>query len=61
MTALNWTLWGVFIASISAMVISGGLVAADKTICSQHNRATTVLLVSTVVGTVSAGIGAVIA
>ncbi|OZF42304.1 hypothetical protein CH293_26640 [Rhodococcus sp. 14-2470-1b] len=61
MTALNWTLWGVFIASISAMVISGGVVAVDKTICSRHNRATTVLLVSTVVGTVSAGIGAVIA
>lgn len=61
MTALNWTLWGVFIASVSAMVISGGVVAVDKTICSRHNRATTVLLVSTVVGTVSAGIGAVIA
>ncbi|MBW4781906.1 hypothetical protein O4160_15225 [Rhodococcus sp. IEGM 1401] len=61
MTALNWTLWGVFIASISAMVISGGVVAVDKTICSRHDRATTVLLVSTVVGTVSAGIGAVIA
>jgi hypothetical protein len=51
----------VFIASISAMVISGGVVAVDKTICSRHDRATTVLLVSTVVGTVSAGIGAVIA
>lgn len=61
MTALKWTLWGVFIASISAMVISGGVVAVDKTICSRHDRATTVLLVSTVVGTVSAGIGAVIA
>ncbi|OZE80115.1 hypothetical protein CH298_26440 [Rhodococcoides fascians] len=61
MTALNWTVWGVFIASISAMVISGGVVVVDKTICSRHNRATTVLLVSTVVGTVSAGIGAVIA
>ena len=61
MTILTWTLWGLTVASMVGIIVGGGVIAVDKTICSRHDRATTVLLVSTVVGTVSAGISGVIA
>lgn len=61
MTILNWALWGLLVASVAGMIISGGVTAVDKTICSRHDRATTVLMASAIVGTLAAGIGVVIA
>ncbi|WP_206509850.1 hypothetical protein [Rhodococcus sp. KRD197] len=61
MTILNWALWGLIIASVMAILTTGGVIAFDKTTCNRHDRATALMLVSAVVGTVAAGIGSVIA
>lgn len=61
MTILNWALWGLTIASGIAIIVGGGVIAVDKTICGRHDRATALIVIGTVVSAVAGGISVVIA